>query len=105
MSRTVAFCMNGDTVGPDLAARQGGGRVDGSHGAAVGEWVARGDTTERRAMTNVMDESATQALREVEHLLEGVETPRRMQNECDKKLGIVRHQFDVPVVPIKRGRK
>jgi hypothetical protein len=36
-------------------------------------------------------------LREVEFLLKGVETARRMQNESDKRLGIVRHQFDVPV--------
>jgi hypothetical protein len=48
-------------------------------------------------MTDVMEPSAKQEFREVEHLLEGVETPRRMQNESDKKLGIVRHQFDVPV--------
>jgi hypothetical protein len=48
-------------------------------------------------MTDVVDISASEGLREVEHLLEGVETPRRMQNESDKRLGIVRHQFDVPV--------
>lgn len=56
-------------------------------------------------MASVMEhESAPQELREVEHLLEGVETPRRMQNESDKKLGIVRHQFDVPVRAL-RGLK
>src|SRR5581483_5814773 len=48
-------------------------------------------------MTEVMDVSASEDLREVEFLLEGVETPRRMQNESDKRLGIVRHQLDVPV--------
>jgi hypothetical protein len=36
-------------------------------------------------------------LREVDIVLEGVETPRRMQNPSDKRLGIVRHKFDVPV--------
>ena len=36
-------------------------------------------------------------VREVEVLLEGVQTPKRMQNPSDKKLGIVRHQFDVPI--------
>jgi hypothetical protein len=36
-------------------------------------------------------------LREVEIVLEGVETPRRHQNSSDKRLGIVRHKFDVPV--------
>jgi hypothetical protein len=35
--------------------------------------------------------------REVEVQLEGVESPRRMQNASDRRLGIVRHQFDVPV--------
>jgi hypothetical protein len=39
----------------------------------------------------------SEELREVEFLLEGVETPRRMQNQSDKRLGIVRHQLDVPV--------
>jgi hypothetical protein len=48
-------------------------------------------------MPNSQEESAGQELVEREHLLEGVETPRRMQNESDKELGIVRHQFDVPV--------
>ena len=48
-------------------------------------------------MTNVVDVSSPEERREVEFLLEGVETSRRMQNESDKKLGIVRHQFDVPV--------
>jgi hypothetical protein len=48
-------------------------------------------------MTDVMDAAGTEELREVEFLLKGVETPKRMQNESDKKLGIVRHQFDVPV--------
>lgn len=52
-------------------------------------------------MTQVMESSGTEELREVEFLLEGVETPRRMQNESDKKLGIVRHQFDVPVRQLK----
>ncbi len=52
-------------------------------------------------MTQVMETSGTEELREVEFLLEGVETPRRMQNESDKKLGIVRHQFDVPVRKLK----
>lgn len=46
---------------------------------------------------DAMELSASEELREVEFLLEGVETPRRMQNESDKQLGIVRHQFDVPV--------
>jgi hypothetical protein len=48
-----------------------------------------------------MDVSVSEELREVEFLLEGVETSRRMQNESDKKLGIVRHQFDVPVRRLK----
>lgn len=34
---------------------------------------------------------------------EGVETARRMQNERDKALGIVRHLMDVPVVSIGSG--
>lgn len=46
---------------------------------------------------DTMESVASEELREVEFLLEGVETPRRMQNESDKRLGIVRHQFDVPV--------
>ncbi len=48
-------------------------------------------------MTDVMDRSASEELQECEFFLEGVETPKRMQNESDKRLGIVRHQFDVPV--------
>jgi hypothetical protein len=48
-------------------------------------------------MAEAPQDPAEQEFREVEHLLEGVETPRRMQNESDRKLGIVRHQFDVPV--------
>lgn len=52
-------------------------------------------------MANVFNQSAGQELREVEHLLEGVETPRRMQNASDKKLGIIRHQFDVPVQSLR----
>jgi hypothetical protein len=52
-------------------------------------------------MTDVVDVSGTEELREVEFLLKGVETPKRMQNESDKKLGIVRHQFDVPVRALK----
>lgn len=49
-----------------------------------------------------MDPSDTQELREVELLLEGVEAARRMENPSDKKLGIVRHQFDVPVTVLDR---
>jgi len=52
-------------------------------------------------MTSVVEMPASEELREVEHLLEGVETPRRMQNESDKRLGIVRHQFDVPVQALR----
>jgi hypothetical protein len=52
-------------------------------------------------MAAVTEESAGQEFREVEHLLEGVETPRRMQNESDKRFGIVRHQFDVPVKSLR----
>lgn len=48
-------------------------------------------------MVEAMEQVASEELREVEFLLEGVETPRRMQNESDKRLGIVRHQLDVPV--------
>lgn len=48
-------------------------------------------------MAETMELFASEELREVEFLLEGVETPRRMQNESDKRLGIVRHQLDVPV--------
>lgn len=44
-----------------------------------------------------MESAGVDDLREVEVLLEGVETPRRMQNESDKRFGIVRHQLDVPV--------
>jgi hypothetical protein len=49
-----------------------------------------------------MEQFAAEETREVEVLLEGVETPRRMQNESDKKLGITRHQFDVPVRELSR---
>jgi len=48
-------------------------------------------------VTDVMESAGVDDLREVEVLLEGVETPRRMQNESDKRFGIVRHQLDVPV--------
>jgi hypothetical protein len=41
--------------------------------------------------------TAQEEPREVEVLFEGVEAARRMENESDKRLGIVRHQFDVPV--------
>lgn len=53
-------------------------------------------------MTEVMELSDTQELREVELLLEGVEAARRMENPSDKRLGIVRHQFDVPVNVLDR---
>ncbi len=53
-------------------------------------------------MTQVMESSAPQELREVELLLEGVEAARRMENPSDKQLGIVRHQFDVPVNVLDR---
>lgn len=53
-------------------------------------------------MTDVMEEAATEELREVEFLLEGVEAARRMENQSDKRLGIVRHQFDVPVGVLER---
>lgn len=53
-------------------------------------------------MTEVMEHTATEELREVELLLEGVEAVRRMENQSDKKLGIVRHQFDVPVQELER---
>lgn len=48
-----------------------------------------------------MESSVAVAPNEVEYLLEGVESARRMQNESDKALGIVRHQFDVPVLALK----
>lgn len=48
-------------------------------------------------MTDVMEPIATEEPREVELLLEGVEAVRRMENKSDKRMGIVRHQFDVPV--------
>ncbi len=48
-------------------------------------------------MTQVMEPAATEEPREVELLLEGVEAVRRMENSSDKRLGIVRHVFDVPV--------
>jgi AIPR protein len=48
-------------------------------------------------VTEVMEPIATEEPREVELLLEGVEAVRRMENKSDKRLGIVRHQFDVPV--------
>jgi hypothetical protein len=48
-------------------------------------------------MTEVMDPTASEEHQEFELLLEGVEAVRRMENQSDKKLGIVRHQFDVPV--------
>lgn len=34
---------------------------------------------------------------------DGVESPRRMQNEADRRLGIVRHIWDVPVRAITQG--
>lgn len=53
-------------------------------------------------MTEVMHSPAPEEFREVELLLEGVEAARRMENASDKKLGIVRHQFDVPVNVLDR---
>jgi AIPR protein len=52
-------------------------------------------------MSEAMEPSATQEFREVEHLLEGIEAHRRMQNASDQRLGIVRHQFDAPVSSLK----
>jgi hypothetical protein len=51
-------------------------------------------------MASVIDQVAAQEgtdLEEVVLLLEGVESARRMQNASDQRLGITRHQFDVPV--------
>jgi hypothetical protein len=48
-----------------------------------------------------MESSAEQGHREVEHLLEGIEAHRRMQNESDRRLGIVRHMFDAPITSLK----
>ena len=53
-------------------------------------------------MTEVVEQPAVEELREVELLLEGVEAARRMENASDKRLGIVRHQFDVPVRELER---
>src|SRR4051812_14646815 len=47
--------------------------------------------------------SAPGGKRMVTFRFEDVETPRRMQNERDKALGIVRHLMDVPVVSIREG--
>jgi hypothetical protein len=46
------------------------------------------------------DQAAEGDLREV--LLEGVEAARRLENNSDKRLGIVRHTFDVPVRELER---
>jgi hypothetical protein len=46
------------------------------------------------------DQVAGEDLREV--ILEGVEAARRLENSSDKRLGIVRHQFDVPVRELQR---
>jgi AIPR protein len=46
---------------------------------------------------------AREGKRNVTFRFEDVETPRRMQNERDKALGIVRHMMDVPVVSIRDG--
>lgn len=52
-------------------------------------------------MTQVMEPAgATEDLREV--LLEGIEAARRLENSSDRRLGIVRHQFDVPVRDLDR---
>jgi len=54
-------------------------------------------------MTDVMEPAeqiAGEDLREV--ILEGVEAARRLENQSDKRLGIVRHQFDVPVRELER---
>jgi hypothetical protein len=51
-------------------------------------------------MAEVMEQAATEDLREV--VLEGVEAARRLENQSDKQLGIVRHQFDVPVRELER---
>jgi hypothetical protein len=53
-------------------------------------------------MTDVMEQEqvADEDLREV--LLEGVEAARRLENNSDRRLGIVRHQFDVPVRELQR---
>ncbi len=53
-------------------------------------------------MTEVMqqDQYADEDLREV--VLEGVEAARRLENSSDKRLGIIRHQFDVPVRELQR---
>jgi len=51
-------------------------------------------------MASVTDEVVGQDssdLEEVVLLLEGVESARRMENASDQRLGIRRHQFDVPV--------
>lgn len=47
--------------------------------------------------------AAREGKRNVTFRFEDVETPRRMQNERDKALGIVRHMMDVPVVSIRDG--
>src|SRR5258708_1658980 len=53
-------------------------------------------------MADVMEQEqvADEDLREV--LLEGVEAARRLENNSDRRLGIVRHQFDVPVRELQR---
>lgn len=51
-------------------------------------------------MTDVVEQVAGDDLREV--ILEGVEAARRLENQSDKRLGIVRHQFDVPVRELER---
>lgn len=77
--------------------------IGGSRGAAA-ETVGRKKRHHRKeyTVTEVMDQVASPELREVELLLEGVEAARRLENASDKRLGIVRHQFDVPVRSLER---
>src|SRR4051794_18218856 len=79
------------------------GRIGRSQQRLSKTWVAeRRHCHRRQDMTQVMESSPPEELREVELLLEGVEAARRMENPSDKQLGIVRHQFDVPVNVLDR---
>lgn len=87
----------------DPGNRASGIRADRASAAVANVGRGCGITARKeKTMTEVMEPTATEELREVELLLEGVEAVRRMENQSDKKLGIVRHQFDVPVRELER---
>src|SRR5438105_3645479 len=86
---------------PRSGHRAGGIRADRAAAAKpVGHGIRRAPPHERSHMASVTDQVAAQDnsdLEEVVLLLEGVESARRMRNASDERLGITRHQFDVPV--------